>query len=912
MKKMKKKAWACLMALAMVLTMLPGMAVKAEAATSYDLWVGDVEVTSACTSGKGWSYDAKSKTLTLENFECRAKGKTIGRGTGALAVVGDLKLVLKGKNYIENTTTKAESKGDNWNCGIYVTGTITISGDGSLEVSGGEGYTSHGMSVGSLTVDGGQITSIGKDAQGSSGIFARTAVTINNGNLTATANTSTAGTSRGIECNGSVTINGGKVNATAGAASTSSFGIQTNSMNINAGSVRMEGVTAARKVGGIKSAEKELEIVIQQTLKASNFTFIPPTDLIYDGKVKQAGVQANQGISCGAVAVKYYNEAGEAVTPVEVGTYTVKIDVTENDEYKEASGLTSDTWKFTVDYGRAVKDQMYTVSGMNEDGWSQDKVTIAAMNNYKIGTSIDDFKSSIILEEETDDDGVVEFYIKNETTQKIYKGTENYKIDGTNPNFDGIVYGKKYCISKQFEVVETNLVKVTDTVDGREVDLVPENGVYTVSGAGTHTIKASDKAGRSAWIDVIINGAHTPEANPGDCTVAVKCSVCGETVGEPEAKHNFNSEFVYDKDAHWRECLNENCKQISTKELHQSSGAATEEKAETCTVCGYTITPTLNHEHTREGNLTKVNAVAATCTTNGNKEYYKCSCGKIFSDASAKTETSLEDVTVKASGHKYGTPIYAWNDDFTVCTASRKCDECDATENENANAESKVIQAQTCTNPEITARTATFVNSAFAAQTKDVQTKEAAGHTAGDWIVDKEATVANAGSRHRECTVCGTVLQTETIAKLPVVTYKIIEGADGTYTINADGTYTIRANGEFIKFVSVEMDGKVVDSKNYTAKSGSTIITFSKEYMSSLSAGKHTVKVNFTDGSAETTLTVAQKDTKDTGKTDVGKKPASKSAKTGDNSNLIAWFILLVASVCIVGSLRVIRRQRRR
>ena len=82
--------------------------------------------------------------------------------------------------------------------------------------------------------------------------------------------------------------------------------------------------------------------------------------------------------------------------------------------------------------------------------------------------------------------------------------------------------------------------------------------------------------------------------------------------------------------------------------------------------------------------------------------------------------------------------------------------------------------------------------------------------------------------------------------------------------------------------------------------------------MSSLSAGNQTVKVNFTDGFAETTLTVAQKDTKDTGKTDVGKKPASKSAKTGDNSNLIAWFILLAASVCIVGSLRVIRRQRRR
>lgn len=74
-------------------------------------------------------------------------------------------------------------------------------------------------------------------------------------------------------------------------------------------------------------------------------------------------------------------------------------------------------------------------------------------------------------------------------------------------------------------------------------------------------------------------------------------------------------------------------------------------------------------------------------------------------------------------------------------------------------------------------------------------------------------------------------------------------------------------------------------------------------------AGTYTINA---DGSAETTLTVAQKDTKDTGKTDVGKKPASKLAKTGDNSNLIAWCILLAASVCIVGSLRVIRRQRRR
>ena len=192
---------------------------------------------------------------------------------------------------------------------------------------------------------------------------------------------------------------------------------------------------------------------------------------------------------------------------------------------------------------------------------------------------------------------------------------------------------------------------------------------------------------------------------------------------------------------------------------------------------------------------------------------------------------------------------------------------------------------------------------------------EKLGHSFTNYVYNNDATYEKDGTETAKCDRCdATDTRRKEGTKLVAapVTYKIIEGADGTYTINADGTYTIRANGEFSKFVSVEMDGKVVDSKNYTAKSGSTIITFSKEYMSSLSAGKHTVKVNFTDGSAETTLTVAQKDTKDTGKTDVGKKSVSKSAKTGDNSNLIAWFILLVASVCILGSLRAIRRQRRR
>ena len=56
------------------------------------------------------------------------------------------------------------------------------------------------------------------------------------------------------------------------------------------------------------------------------------------------------------------------------------------------------------------------------------------------------------------------------------------------------------------------------------------------------------------------------------------------------------------------------------------------------------------HVHTLE----KVEAKDPTCTETGLLEHYKCSeCGKLFSDSEGKTETTLEQVTVKALGHDF-------------------------------------------------------------------------------------------------------------------------------------------------------------------------------------------------------------------------------------------------------------------
>lgn len=61
------------------------------------------------------------------------------------------------------------------------------------------------------------------------------------------------------------------------------------------------------------------------------------------------------------------------------------------------------------------------------------------------------------------------------------------------------------------------------------------------------------------------------------------------------------------------------------------------------------VIPVLAHVH----KLTKTEAKKASCTENGNKEYYVCSgCKKLFADADAAKEINKEDTVIKATGHK--------------------------------------------------------------------------------------------------------------------------------------------------------------------------------------------------------------------------------------------------------------------
>lgn len=678
----KRKIGVCLMVLAMIVAMIPSWSVTANAASDYGLVVDYAKVTSDRTSGDGWSYNPATNTLTLTNYSYSQDGWRDGDYSGGIYCSSNLTIKLIGNNSVNNTYSHQY----NDSCGIYVSGRLTITGDGSLTTSGGSGVFdnniygrgSYGIMAGGLTVNSGTITSIGKKAGVSYGIGtvgSSKDIIVKGGTITATGASATSG-SCGIQCSGNFKMTGGKVTATAGEVSSPNG--------------------------------------------------------------KSCGISSGGSISC----------SGEGVLVAEG-----KSEAMHSSESTYPEGYTKGDTTFRT-YGIAT-DEMYTVSEANNKRWHNSDVIVTAKSDYKIGKTDKQFDKSISFTNEIENGSGV-FYIKKTLDGTIYKGTISYNLDKTAPKISGATDGGIYCVSKSITVNDSHLKEVKD---GNTV-LGASNGTYTLP-VGTHNITATDLAGNSTSITVTVNKEHDPNEDDGNCATAVTCKVCGNEV-TPAKSHNYA--WTSDPEGHWMKCRNAGCTSKTTLQRHVPGAAATEDKAQTCTVCGYTINPPLGH--VCQNHLQKVNATTATCTQDGNNEYYKCTCGKIYSDTGAQNEKSESDFTIPATGHSYSTPAYTWSEDNLTCTAVRTCEICRDQESETETAVTQVTPKDGCKSPETTLYTVTFAGSAFAAQTKAVVTKEADAHTPSEWIVDKKATTAEAGSRHQECTECGTVLKTETIAKL--------------------------------------------------------------------------------------------------------------------------------------------------
>ena len=103
-------------------------------------------------------------------------------------------------------------------------------------------------------------------------------------------------------------------------------------------------------------------------------------------------------------------------------------------------------------------------------------------------------------------------------------------------------------------------------------------------------------------------------------------------------------------------------------------------------------------------------------------------------------------------------------------------------------------------------------------------------HTSSSWITDKKATVNRAGSKHKECTECGEILETATIKQLKCEKpslKKIENTADGVKITwakenGADKYYVYRktgSSGKYSKIATVKGNSKVTYTDK-SAKSG--------------------------------------------------------------------------------------------
>ena len=131
-----------------------------------------------------------------------------------------------------------------------------------------------------------------------------------------------------------------------------------------------------------------------------------------------------------------------------------------------------------------------------------------------------------------------------------------------------------------------------------------------------------------------------------------------------------------------------------------------------------------------------------------------------------------------------------------------------------------------------------------------------------------------------------------------LIDYQIIDGNNSHWTAGEDGSLTITANGPVEKFVGIEVDGNIVVATNYTIKSGSTIITLKPEYLNTLSIGKHTLTVIYTDG-------------KTSGEFEIVKTPEITVEGTGKSNDVAYWVtIMLIAACSLVGSIASSRKRK--
>ena len=381
--------------------------------------------------------------------------------------------------------------------------------------------------------------------------------------------------------------------------------------------------------------------------------------------------------------------------------------------------------------------------------------------------------------------------------------------------------------------------------DGYEIDIVTVNGVATdilsnilnVTMDANKTVIVTYKAiPHTHTYDQEIQKPETLKS-AADCTndaVYFKSCSCGEisttetfTAAGTQLGHAWASDWSNDTDNHWKECSR--CHEKKDEAAHDYGSD------NICDTCGYD--KTVPHTH----NLTLVPAKAPTCTEKGNAAYYTCDgCDKWFEDATGASEiTDKTSVILAATGHS----VSDWKSDNT--DHWKEC---------------------------------TVVGCGVIIEDSK------AAHTAGEWIIDTPATATTSGSKHKECTVCGYTMATETIPATGGGEHTHSYGSE--WKNDADNHWHECSCGD--KTDKAAHDFKwVVDKEATATQKGSK-----HEECKVCGYKKAAVEIPATGST-----------TKPSDPTQTNPNTGAESSKTGDKSNMILWIALLfISGGAVIGS----------
>ena len=324
--------------------------------------------------------------------------------------------------------------------------------------------------------------------------------------------------------------------------------------------------------------------------------------------------------------------------------------------------------------------------------------------------------------------------------------------------------------------------------DGYEIDLVTVNGVVT--DVLSNILNVTMDADKTVIVTYkAIPHTHTydqeiqkPETlkSAADCTndaVYFKSCSCGEisttetfTAAGTQLGHAWASDWSKDTDNHWKECSR--CHEKKEEAAHDYGSD------NICDTCGYD--KTVPHKH----KLTLVPAKAPTCTEKGNTAYYTCDgCDKWFEDATGASEiTDKTSVILAATGHS----VSDWKSDHTdhwkECTVVGCGVIIEDSKAAHTAGEWIIDTPATATTSGSKHKECTVCGYTMAAETipatgggehthsygsdwkydadnhwHECSCGDKADKAAHDfkWVVDKEATATQKGSKHEECKVCG-------------------------------------------------------------------------------------------------------------------------------------------------------------